>query len=44
VAHTLNRDGESITISLSSSRDVWLITATIVDDDLIVESGPTPIV
>jgi len=44
VAHTLNRDGESITISLSSSRDVWLITATIVDDDLIVESSPTPIV
>lgn len=43
VAHTLNRDNESITISFSSSRDVWLITATVAGDELTVESGPTPI-
>jgi len=43
VAHTLSRDSDSITLSFSSNRDVWLITATVVGDEIIVESDPTPI-
>lgn len=43
VAHTVYRDADSITISFSSSREVWLVTASIVDDELQVESGPAPI-
>ena len=43
VAHTVHRGSESITISFASSREVWVVTATVVDGKLKVESGPTPI-
>lgn len=43
VAHTVARSEESVTISFSSSREVWLVTATVVDGGLTVESVPTSI-
>lgn len=43
VAHTVDRSEESVTISFSSGREVWLVTATVVDGGLRVESGPASI-
>ncbi len=42
VMNTLSREDTAIIISFSSSRDVWLIEARIVDGSLEVVSGPTP--
>ncbi|GMQ94199.1 MAG: hypothetical protein BMS9Abin12_1683 [Acidimicrobiia bacterium] len=43
VMHTLNREDDSITISFSSSRDAWIVEATLVDGSLITVSGPAPL-
>lgn len=43
VMHTLSREDTAVIISFSSSRDVWLIEAQIVDGSLVVFSGPRPL-
>ncbi len=43
VIHMLHRDSDTVTISFSSSRDVWIVEARVVDGVLEVESGPAPI-
>jgi anti-sigma factor RsiW len=43
VMNTLSREDTAVIISFSSSRDVWLIEARIVDGSLEVVSGPRPL-
>jgi hypothetical protein len=43
VMHTVGRENTAVTISFSSSRDVWIVEAAIVDGSLVVVSGPTPL-
>lgn len=44
VMHTLSQEDTAVIISFSSSRDVWLIEARIVDGSLVVFYGPRPFV
>jgi len=43
VMHTLSREDDSVTISFSSSRDVWIVEATLLDGSLITVSGKAPL-
>ena len=42
VAHTVRRDDVSASISFSSNRYIWLVTAMVVDGGLEVVSAPSP--